>query len=60
LHPPSRIKPGIELGEPPSQFDQQPGCPYIKRCPLAQEICSRVDPALSARAEGRMVACHAV
>jgi peptide/nickel transport system ATP-binding protein/oligopeptide transport system ATP-binding protein len=60
LYPPSRIKPGIELGEPPSQFDQPPGCPYVKRCPLAQEICSRVDPTLNARAGERMVACHAV
>ncbi len=60
LYPSSRIKPGIELGEPPSQFEQRPGCPHIKRCPLAREICSQVDPALTVRAGERMVACHAV
>jgi peptide/nickel transport system ATP-binding protein/oligopeptide transport system ATP-binding protein len=60
LYPSSRVKAGIELGEPPSQFEQRSGCPYVKRCPLAQAICSQVDPALTVRAGERMVACHAV
>lgn len=55
-----RIKAGIEIGEPPSQFDRPAGCPYAKRCPLVTAICTTDDPPLRAIAPGRLVACHNV
>lgn len=55
-----RIKAGIEIGEPPSQFDRPLGCPYARRCPLATPICETNDPDLRTIAPGRLVACHNV
>ncbi len=55
-----RIKAGIEIGEPPSQFDRPLGCPYAKRCALATVICETNDPSLRSIARGRLVACHNV
>ena len=34
------------------------GCRFADRCPIAGDICRRVDPALEDRGEGRAVACH--
>jgi oligopeptide/dipeptide ABC transporter ATP-binding protein len=55
-----RIKAGIEIGEPPSQFDRPPGCPYAKRCPLVTTTCESNEPSLRTIAPGRLVACHNV
>jgi peptide/nickel transport system ATP-binding protein/oligopeptide transport system ATP-binding protein len=55
-----RIKAGIDIGEPPSQFDRPAGCPYAKRCALATALCGISDPSLRTIASGRMVACHNV
>jgi len=53
-----RIKAGIEIGEPPSQFDRPSGCPYAGRCALATSHCESDDPSLRPVAPGRLVACH--
>jgi oligopeptide/dipeptide ABC transporter ATP-binding protein len=58
--PKVRIKAGIEIGEPPSQFDRPRGCPYAKRCPIATAHCETNDPSLRLVAPGRLVACHNV
>jgi oligopeptide/dipeptide ABC transporter ATP-binding protein len=58
--PKIRIAAGIEIGEPPSQFDRPLGCPYAKRCALATSLCETNDPSLRTVAPGRMVACHNV
>jgi peptide/nickel transport system ATP-binding protein len=42
----------------PSATHKPSGCPFHTRCPLATEICTRDDPALTPREEGRLVACH--
>lgn len=58
--PSLRIKPGIEMSEPPSQFEGAAGCPYVTRCPLATPQCSADDPPLRDVGAGRSVACHNV
>jgi oligopeptide/dipeptide ABC transporter ATP-binding protein len=71
LHPYTRallastpgLRPGVPTppalaGEPPSPADPPPGCPFHPRCPIAEEICTRVEPALETTPDGREVACH--
>jgi oligopeptide/dipeptide ABC transporter ATP-binding protein len=45
-------------GEPPSPVRPPPGCRFHTRCPLATEICSRVEPQLTEYAGGHLAACH--
>ena len=33
-------------------------CPFVSRCPVARDICSRQRPALRPLPDGRSVACH--
>lgn len=47
-------------GEPPSPVHIPPGCSYRTRCPLALEVCNRVDPKATAVAGGGQVSCHLV
>ncbi|KFC71320.1 Oligopeptide transport ATP-binding protein OppF [Devosia sp. LC5] len=42
----------------PSATRKPSGCAFHTRCPLATDVCKTVDPQLSARDEGRFVACH--
>ena len=58
--PSQRISGGIELGEPPSQFERLTGCAYALRCPLASDRCTAEAPVLRDLADGRRVACHNV
>lgn len=34
------------------------GCRFADRCPIAGDICRKIDPRLEDRGEGRAVACH--
>jgi oligopeptide/dipeptide ABC transporter ATP-binding protein len=45
-------------GEPPALFEIPPGCRFHPRCPIAQPICTEVDPALIGPAEDQRAACH--
>ncbi len=45
-------------GELPSPMRIPPGCPFHPRCPVAIERCRNEVPALLARADGRVHACH--
>lgn len=46
-------------GEVPSPLDIKPGCALAPRCPLAQDVCSRVVPVLKNIPGRRAVACFA-
>jgi oligopeptide transport system ATP-binding protein len=48
----------ILSGELPSPADVPPGCAFHTRCPLVTEICTRLRPLLTPRADGALVACH--
>lgn len=58
--PSLRIKGGIELGEPPSRFEEVTGCPYVSRCPKANDRCRGEKPLLRRVSEKASVACHHV
>ena len=45
-------------GEPPGLFEIPSGCRFHPRCPIAQPICSDVDPELEGPAEDQRAACH--
>jgi peptide/nickel transport system ATP-binding protein len=58
-HPRSRGRARIVLaGDPPSPANVPAGCAFHPRCAVAIARCSSERPALAARADGRLVACH--
>jgi peptide/nickel transport system ATP-binding protein/oligopeptide transport system ATP-binding protein len=54
--PPARVL----AGEPPSPVTPPSGCRFRTRCPVAEAICEREDPALLPVGLLRRVACHLV
>ena len=47
-------------GELPSPSAPPPGCRFHTRCPVAVEVCRRIEPPLVEVAPGRFAACHLV
>jgi oligopeptide/dipeptide ABC transporter ATP-binding protein len=45
-------------GEPPSPIDPPPGCRFHTRCPFKTDICTTVEPPLTAFPNGHLAACH--
>ena len=47
-------------GEVPSAINPPPGCRFNPRCPFAESVCTRDNPALAEVSDGHFVACHFV
>jgi oligopeptide/dipeptide ABC transporter ATP-binding protein len=45
-------------GETPDPLSAPPGCRFHPRCPIATEICTRLDPPMRQFAPGHSTACH--
>lgn len=45
-------------GEVPDPANPPPGCNFNPRCPLAEDICHRIDPDLLELKPGHLAACH--
>jgi peptide/nickel transport system ATP-binding protein/oligopeptide transport system ATP-binding protein len=45
-------------GDVPSPTEPPPACRFHTRCPKCQEVCTREEPPLEAKAGGNLAACH--
>jgi peptide/nickel transport system ATP-binding protein len=55
---PLSIDADTDPGEPPRVIDPTPGCRFRGRCPLAVDVCHRVDPTLAELRPAHSAACH--
>jgi oligopeptide/dipeptide ABC transporter ATP-binding protein len=53
-------KPIILKGEVPSPTDPPSGCVFNTRCPIAIDVCSKIDPDYREVLPDHYVACHLV
>jgi len=45
-------------GDIPNSINPKPGCKFASRCPLIQDICTKIEPELKEKKPGHFVACH--
>ncbi|HYS02475.1 MAG TPA: dipeptide ABC transporter ATP-binding protein [Candidatus Eisenbacteria bacterium] len=57
-NPKERRRRVILTGDVPSPINPPSGCRFHTRCPLARDICSKVEPAFELKASGHWAACH--
>lgn len=51
------IPDAILEGDNPSPLDLPSGCPFLNRCPIAEPMCSQLEPILKPVAPGHFCAC---
>jgi len=59
MDPKRRAKEAPLAGDPPNPINPPSGCRFHPRCRLAEDVCSRVEPALADTMGRHLVACHA-
>jgi peptide/nickel transport system ATP-binding protein len=61
MDPRKRVSAPPLSGDPPNPINPPSGCRFRTRCPLAEDVCAKLEPGLTAidRANQHSVACHA-